>query len=51
MALLKRQSYLRDNPNTTELDWEIYLLRARPLEASETREERNVAIRKLNERK
>ena len=47
MALLKKQSYLRDNPNATELDWGIYLLKARPLQPSESQEERNVVIRKL----
>ena len=47
MALLKKQSYLRDNPNATELDWEIYLLRSRPLKPSESQEERNMAIWKL----
>jgi hypothetical protein len=47
MALLKRKSYLRDNPNATELDWEIYLLKACPLTPSESQEERDVEIQKL----
>ena len=47
MALLKKQSYLLLHPNHTILDWEIYLLKSRPLNASESKEERDVEIQKL----
>jgi hypothetical protein len=47
MALLKRQSFIRDTGNDNEVDYQIYLLKYRPLDAHESKKDRDVAIEKL----
>ena len=47
MAILKRQSYIRDTGITDPVAYELYLLNARPLRASESQEDRNKEIAKI----
>lgn len=47
MSILKRLSYFRSNPNTTEKDYKLYLLKARPLTSSETQEDRDKQIKQI----
>ena len=47
MAILKRQSYIRDTGITDPVAYDLYLLNARPLRASESQEDRNKEITKI----
>jgi hypothetical protein len=47
MALLKRLSYEREHGKVSDIDYKLYLLGARPLNPSETQEERNNQIAEL----
>jgi len=47
MAILKRNSFIRDFGIKSAIAYELYLLNHLPLKASETQAERNIKIKHL----